>query len=109
MIFSCPAKAFPPPVQLISFTLDGVSYQAEEGMTWGEWLESEYSKDLPKTMPCGNCGGTLQIGFYGDSLGYFNGSCWNPFANTKDYGKLIFTDRIVDGFNARIEVSSCFG
>lgn len=30
---------------LISFTIDGTSYQAEEGMTWGEWVESEYNTD----------------------------------------------------------------
>ena len=28
---------------LISFTIDGTSYQAEEGMTWGEWCESDYN------------------------------------------------------------------
>lgn len=27
---------------LISFTIDGTSYQAEEGMTWEEWVESSY-------------------------------------------------------------------
>lgn len=27
---------------LISFTIDGTSYQAEEGMTWGEWVNSSY-------------------------------------------------------------------
>lgn len=27
---------------LISFTIDGTTYQAEEGMTWGEWMNSEY-------------------------------------------------------------------
>lgn len=30
-------------VNLISFTIDGTSYQAEEGMTWGEWCDSEYN------------------------------------------------------------------
>lgn len=30
---------------LISFTIDGTSYQAEEGMTWGEWVDSEYNTD----------------------------------------------------------------
>lgn len=28
---------------LITFTVDGVEYQAEEGMTWGEWCNSEYN------------------------------------------------------------------
>lgn len=29
----------------IQFTIGGVSYRALEGMTWGEWLESEYNVD----------------------------------------------------------------
>lgn len=28
---------------LITFTIDDVEYQAEDGMTWGEWVESEYN------------------------------------------------------------------
>lgn len=33
------------PVTLISFTIDGISYQAEGGMTWGEWCASSYNTD----------------------------------------------------------------
>lgn len=32
-------------VKLISFTIDGTSYQAEEGMTWAEWLTTDYNKN----------------------------------------------------------------
>ena len=28
------------PVTTINFTIDGTSYQAEEGMTWAEWIDS---------------------------------------------------------------------
>lgn len=28
---------------LITFSIDGIEYQAEEGMTWKQWLDSEYS------------------------------------------------------------------
>ena len=31
------------PAALISFTIDDVPYQAEEGMTWEEWVESAYN------------------------------------------------------------------
>ena len=31
------------PKTLISFTIDGTSYQAEEGMTWREWISSKYN------------------------------------------------------------------
>jgi hypothetical protein len=30
-------------VELISFTIDGDHYEAEAGMTWGEWIESSYN------------------------------------------------------------------
>ena len=30
---------------LITFTIDGREYQAEEGMLWWEWAESEYDTD----------------------------------------------------------------
>ena len=29
----------------ISFTIAGTSYQAEEGMTWAEWVSSSYNTD----------------------------------------------------------------
>ena len=28
---------------LITFTINSTEYQAEEGMTWKEWVDSEYS------------------------------------------------------------------
>ena len=35
-------EATPTPT-LISFTIDGTTYQAEEGMTWAEWCNSSYN------------------------------------------------------------------
>lgn len=32
-------------VSLISFTIVGASYQAEDGMTWAEWCGSEYNTE----------------------------------------------------------------
>ena len=29
--------------KLITFTIDGTAYQAEDGMTWAEWLDSSYN------------------------------------------------------------------
>ena len=29
--------------KMIEFTINGVTYQAEEGMTWKEWINSEYN------------------------------------------------------------------
>lgn len=37
-------KAYTPnTATLISFTIDGTSYQAEEGMTWAQWVDSSYN------------------------------------------------------------------
>ena len=33
------------PKTIINFTIDGTSYQSEEGMTWTEWIESDYNVD----------------------------------------------------------------
>lgn len=30
-------------VNLITFTIEGTTYYAEKGMTWGEWVNSEYN------------------------------------------------------------------
>lgn len=39
-------------VTLISFTFGDTTYQAEEGMTWGEWVASEYNTDgFTQTSP----------------------------------------------------------
>lgn len=32
-------------IEEISFTINGTSYKALSGMTWGEWVESEYNTD----------------------------------------------------------------
>ena len=41
--FTIAVKAVPKTI--INFTIDGTSYQAEEGMTWGDWVNSEYDND----------------------------------------------------------------
>lgn len=35
---------------LITFTIDGIEYQAEEGMTWESWVDSEYNHELSGTL-----------------------------------------------------------
>lgn len=48
---------------LISFTLMAVTYQAEAGMTWGEWVESEYNTGNFKTTAAtrNSDGATVQL------------------------------------------------
>lgn len=36
---------------LITFSIDGTEYQAEEGMTWNEWIASEYNTDAFAKYP----------------------------------------------------------
>ncbi len=36
--------------ELISFSINEVSYSAEKTMTWGQWLNSSYSKDFSKML-----------------------------------------------------------
>ena len=48
-------------VNLITFTIAGAEYQAEEGMTWGEWVDSEYNVisafiSADGYLRCGNLG-----------------------------------------------------
>ena len=31
--------------KIISFSLDGDTYYAEDGMTWGDWVSSKYNTD----------------------------------------------------------------
>jgi hypothetical protein len=45
----------------ISFTIDGVAYEADVGMTWAEWLESSY---------CGAGFSDWGEGFVGNDAGY---------------------------------------
>lgn len=36
-------KSTEKPKPTITFTIDGIEYQAEDNMTWGEWVESKYN------------------------------------------------------------------
>lgn len=43
--FSSRFVAYDGGANIITFTIEGTEYQAEEGMTWAEWVESEYNTD----------------------------------------------------------------
>ena len=47
LITSAPSETLSYEVEshLISFTIDDVLYYAEEGMTWEEWVQSDYSEN----------------------------------------------------------------
>ena len=56
-----------------TFTIDGTTYQAEEGMTWGEWVTSEYNP--------GN--------FYMTTIRGYNGCVTNGEESTNAAGNLV--------------------
>lgn len=47
--------------KLITFTIDGTTYQAIDGMTWGEWIDSKYSSSV-QNFQCSSCGATEYFG-----------------------------------------------
>lgn len=56
-------------VNLITFAIGGTTYQAEEGMTWADWVDSEYNTINAHTSIDGTgctIGGTA-FGIYADS------------------------------------------
>ena len=48
-------------VNLISFTINTGERYAEQGMTWGEWVESEYNTDGYKISTLGGCVHTADV------------------------------------------------
>ena len=55
---------------LISFSIAGTSYQAEKGMTWGEWADSEYDKNDNFMVIDNGLGGKLIVTY--NLSGYSN-------------------------------------
>lgn len=57
-----PARLLPtiPPTTLISFTIGNTTYQAEDGMTWYEWVNSEYNSSSGIT--CSSTGDSVRAG-----------------------------------------------
>jgi hypothetical protein len=39
---------------VISFTIEGIQYYADDGMTWGEWTDSKYNTDGYKRSGLGD-------------------------------------------------------
>jgi hypothetical protein len=62
-------------LSLISFTIAGTTYYAEEGMTWGEWLSSAYNTigfkvgvGAPTTVYDSNCKQVTHNTYYGSMV-----------------------------------------
>ena len=72
-------------VTLISFTISGISYQAEEGMTWRDWAGSSYDT----------------LGCFVDSTGYVLFHNGGYVVSNNDYTYVVSTDVIIDGGDYR--------
>ena len=71
---------------LISFNIASMSYQAEEGMTWGEWVNSDY-----------NTNGWTDDGEY--VYNSFGAGVTFVSTNSTLSGRVTPTDEIIDGFS----------
>ena len=61
---------------IISFSINDISYIAEKNMTWGEWINSNYAKDFPDKENITTYDSTLSS--------KFNSYLINPKYNTSD-------------------------
>ena len=66
--------------KIISFTINSTTYQAEEGMTWRQWIESKYNTIGTITI------GESRISNGGDILGY----------NTKQVPQTVIPDEVIN-------------
>ena len=68
------------PVTTINFTIDDVPYQAEPGMTWKQWVVSDYNT------------GEFKLDIYGDPMVWSSGSravCYPEATNPWEDGALV--------------------
>ena len=73
--------ANPPVSNIITFTVDGTTFRAEENMTWNEWVNSEYNTNGCYMATCP----------YGSSLGE---SCVHA---QNGYSFIIYVDEEIEG------------
>lgn len=67
---------------MIEFTINGTPYQAEEGMTWGEFVESDYND------------GSVNVN---KSYGYVKQN--SQYLASPEWGYVMEGDAIISGFN----------
>ena len=63
-------------INIIKFTINGTSYQAEEGMTFYEWCNSEYNQDVLRCSSSSSNVSNYSLGLalYNESNDYVYGS-----------------------------------
>lgn len=85
------------PVSLISFTFKSTSYysggtfQAEEGMTWAQWVASSYSRGLFSITPAG---GKNYVTYTSADV-----DVWKQWGSAADSNKFVWAeDAIIAGY-----------
>lgn len=78
---------FNKPIVVISFTIEGTSYQAEEGMTWGEWVNTGY-----------NVSGYL---ITNNNINNINKG--TNYVITQNYNRVVINDTIISNYNYYLE------
>ena len=69
---------------LISFTIEGATYEAESGMTWADWVNSNYNTD----------GFSIYLDFF----------CYNTYPISDSTGSHLFSaDKVIEGEAYAIE------
>ena len=89
--FSSRFVAYDGGANIITFTIEGTEYQAEEGMTWAEWVESEYNT------------GDAEITSYGSiRMAYETGEICS--VRDEYYTRVIeASETIIEGYNYGLE------
>lgn len=75
---------------VISFSIDGVQYNADLGMTWAEWIESDYNTDGKTLLVSG------KVEYYVDDTNHY--PIWGDSADG-----VFGTDVIVNGYGYHTE------
>lgn len=76
---------------LFSFTIDGIEYQAKPGMTWNDWMSSDYNTDgfaMYNNYVCISHG----VGVYAVGEGVY---ALENYTNTIEEGKAYSTVRVM--------------
>ena len=71
-------------VEKFSFTISGTTYYAEKGMTWGEWVESEYNVDDNKFVISGTNIQRAESAAASSSYGYIRDESATKVENTSE-------------------------
>lgn len=84
-----------PAQNMITFTIDGIQFSCLEGMTWGEFIGSEYDDSASKNIIFGADGETIEM----EGSDGATGTLANPSGVSGAGGEYVLcTDVIINGY-----------